>query len=385
MKTYDVIIIGAGASGLFAAASAHKRDKRVAILEMGQCPARKVMASGGGKCNITNDTVGFDKYFGNNPNFVRSAISKIKPSDILDWAKKHNIELFEKTTGRYFCTDGSQRVVDALISDIKNVKIYFNTKVTDITKTNNLFHILTENQTFIGHSVIIATGGTSFETLGVSDTGYKIAKKFGHKIVPVRPALCILSTDSIPHDFAGISMPVQITVGKHRICDDLLFTHNGIGGPAAYRTSVRDIPDGINIDFLPNIDILNVLKKSKTTNGKKTITKILGEYMPNKIAKWIAAGCDKNIADIKDNDLNKIANKIKFYQIKAENIKFYKMSCAEVVRGGVSTDEISSKTMESKLCKNLFFAGEVLDIAGDLGGFNLHWAWASGYIAGENA
>ena len=126
-------------------------------------------------------------------------------------------------------------------------------------------------------------------------------------------------------------------------------------------------------------------KKSKTTNGKKTITKILGEYMPNKIAKWIAAGCDKNIADIKDNDLNKIANKIKFYQIKAENIKFYKMSCAEVVRGGVSTDEISSKTMESKLCKNLFFAGEVLDIAGDLGGFNLHWAWASGYIAGENA
>lgn len=385
MNTYDIVIIGAGAAGLVAASVATARGKSVAVLEMGQSPARKVMVSGGGNCNITNDAVAYDRYFGENTKFVRSAISALKPTDVLDWAQKHNIKLYEKTRGRYFCTHGAKQVVDALIADADKAKFCFNTTVTDIIKTADKFHIHTTNNKFIAHSVIIATGGISFDSLGVSDIGYKIAKKFGHKIIPVRPALCALITNAIPHDLAGISMPVQIKIGADKICDDLLFTHNGIGGPAAYRASVRNLHDGIYLDCLPNTDILNIFIQTKKTNGKKSVANVLGDHMPNKVARWFAANINKNIADIKDSELKKLAENIKNFWIPAHNIKTANMAHAEVVRGGISTDEISSKTMESKLCTKLFFAGEVFDIAGDLGGFNLHWAWASGYTAGKNA
>ena len=378
MKRYDVIIIGAGAAGLSAAISALDMGKSVLVLEMGSAPARKVAASGGGRCNITNADVKFDRYFGTNPDFVRGALSRVTPDNVLSWCKKHRLELEEKTTGRYFCADGAMGVVNALMRDAKNATIIYNTKITDVKKVNERFVI----NDFVAKSVIVATGGTSFATLGVSDAGMKIAKDFGHKIVPVRPALCALKIAGAQSELAGISLDAEIKIGKKVLRDSMLITHFGIGGPLAYRASLYDLSNGFYLNLMPKVDVLQFLKDKKKQSGKKNLSSVLAEQLPQRIAKLLANADDRNIADMPDKELEKIAQKISNYFVGGEKISWHGLSSAEVVRGGVDTREISSKTMESKLCSGLFFVGEVLDIAGDLGGFNLHWAWASGHVAG---
>jgi len=381
MKQFDIIIVGAGAAGLSAAAAAIKRNKSVAILDMGNAPARKVAVSGGGKCNITNDAVGADRYWGENPNFVRSAISRVTPANIRNWARYHGLELYEKTPGRYFCKDGADAVVRALIDDARGATFLTNVQVEKIIKVNNMFHV----NNLWAKSVVLATGGISFPILGVSDYGYKIAKAFGHKIVPPRPALCTINIAGIPQSMAGISLNAEIKIGKYVVQDSMLITHLGIGGPAAYRASVSDIEHGMIINMCPDVDVFTFLGNAKSRVGKKTIANVLSEILPDKVARWIVQNDNRRIADIKNADLKKYALMVNHWSIPAENIKLGGMKSAEVVRGGVATDNISSKSMESKLCAGLFFAGEIIDIAGDLGGFNLHWAWASGWVAGNNA
>ena len=384
MTIYDVIIIGAGAAGLSAAISATENNKRVLVLDMGDCPGRKVAVSGGGRCNITNASVSHMRYFGENPNFVRGAIARISPNDILDWMNKHNIGYTEKTPGQYFCTTGADAVVNGLIHDCRNAEIKYNHTVSSVEKTNDLFVVSANGKKFSAKNLVITSGGTSFATLGVSDIGHKIAKFFGHKIVPIRPALCAISTTLFSSDLAGISIHAQITIGKEKINDDLLFTHFGIGGPATYRATVRDLSNGICINLCPDVNVYDVLHNAKHTNGRSTITNIISKFLPLRLARFITNNDNRNIADIKDNEIKIIAEKINNIKLNYKNIKLHNLQSAEVVRGGISTDDVSSKTMESKLCPGLFFAGEVLDIAGDLGGFNLHWAWASGRVAGQS-
>lgn len=385
MNKYDIIIIGAGAAGLMAAATAVARGKQVLVLEMANAPARKVMISGGGNCNITNTNATFNRYVGKNPQFTRGALATVTPADILNWANKNKLKPFEKTPGRYFCAAGANAVVNALINNVKGANILYNTPVTKVVKQQDKFTVLTSTAKFTADSVIVATGGISFDSVGVSDIGYKIAKDFGHKIIPVRPALCAIATSQTPNDLSGLSVNVQISVEKHKIQDDLLFTHFGIGGPAAYRASLFDMSDGFYIDFIPNTDITNIIYDAKQKNGRIKTTTLISQYLPIRLAKWLTNNNTQNIADLNKTDIQEIANKIHNFYINNSDIKMHNMKSAEVVRGGISTDDISSKTMESKICKNLFFVGEVLDITGDLGGFNLHWAWASGIIAGQNA
>lgn len=385
MKKYDVVVIGAGAAGLTAAATAHAHGRRVAILEMGDAPARKVMAAGGGRCNFTNLAAARDRYFGQNPDFVRGPLSRTTPNDILNWATEHNIQPEEKAAGQFFSANGAGAVVNALMKDAEKCDLITKCEVLGVTKPDNDFIIETTAGKFTAHSVILATGGVSFPTLGVSDKGYKIAKGFGHKIVPIRPALCAIATDAFSSELMGITLDAQIRIGRTVINDPLLFTHFGIGGPAVYRASLVDIADGIYIDLCPGIDICDWLRAQKKVAGRKNMANTLSAVLPARLAQWIAGGDTRNIADMKDCEVAAIANKINKIFIPANKIKLHGMQSAEVVRGGVSVDEISSKTMESKLCAGLFLAGEVLDIAGDLGGFNLHWAWASGRVAGENA
>ena len=383
MKQYDVVIIGAGAAGLAAAAVAVERGRRVAMFEMGNVPARKVMASGGGRCNITNSAVAYNRYFGENPNFVRGAIARVKPDDILNWARAHKIKLVEKDAGRYFCANGAQDVVNALLRDAHGTDIFVKTTVTDINPHSGNFTVSTAHGDYLAQSVIIATGGVSFATLGVSDFGHKIAKKFGHKIIPVRPALCAIATNTFSPELAGISVNAQITVGKEKIKDSMLFTHFGIGGPAIYRATVRD-QDNLIINIAPDVDVFECLRNAKTSDGRKTVAGILSGILPVRVAKWICPDT-RHIADFRNDELAQIAGRINNIFISRKDIKLHNLASAEVVRGGVDTSQISSKTMESKLCPGLFFVGEVLDVAGDLGGFNLHWAWASGRVAGQNA
>lgn len=383
MKKYDVIIIGAGAAGLSAAAVALSRGRRVAILDMGNVPARKISVSGGGRCNFTNNAVAANRYFGNNPDFVRSAIARVKPNDILNWARQNNIKWTEKSPGQYFCVDGANVIVDALMHNARGADIWTSTVVTGVSRNLTGFLIQSDQGDFAAQSVIVATGGISFSALGVSDIGYKIAKQFGHKIIPVRPALCAIATHVFASDLSGISVDTEICIGREKIRDYMLFTHFGVGGPAIYRATVRDFND-IIINMAPDTNIFDILRRAKTSNGRKSVAGILSETLPNKLAKWICSA-PGHIADYKDSELQKIAEKVNHVVIPRNDITLHGMPSAEVVRGGVDTSQISSKTMESMICPGLFFAGEVIDIAGDLGGFNLHWAWASGRVAGENA
>lgn len=381
MKIFDTIIIGAGAAGLMAAIQLTQRKKSILILDMGDNPARKVAISGGGNCNFTNMRADYTHYFGKNPRFVMSALSQFSPRDTLNWVKSHDIEYVEKEPGRYFCKNGANEIVNGLLCDIGNTPIKYNTNVIDLEKTGDIFVMKTDNGVFNALSVIVATGGVSYPHLGVSDIGQKIAKKFGHKIEPVRPALCAIKTKSFGTDLAGISLPVEITVGKQKIADNLLFTHFGIGGPAVYRATVINSKEMV-INFAPEIDAFETLKNVKQKNGKKSVSNIIATILPNKLAHFL---CDdtRNIADIRDSELKQIANTINHFEINDGTAIGFQS--AEVMIGGISTDKISSKTMESVLCAKLYFVGEVLDVAGDLGGFNIQWAFSSGFVAGNNA
>lgn len=385
MKKYDVMIIGAGASGMAAAHAALARGRSVAVIDMGDVPLRKVAASGGGRCNFTNAAATRNRYFGENPDFVRGPLARVTYSDVLDWAREHNIAWTEKNVGQYFCADGAGAIIDALMADARGAKIIQNDAVESVDFTGGQFIIHAASGEYGATSVIVATGGVSFPTLGTSDIGYKIAKHFGHKIVPVRPALCAIATGVFPDTLAGVSLPVEITIGRDVITDDMLFTHVGIGGPAVYRATVRNSDADWIINLMPNANTFDILSRAKRTDGRKNVATILGQYMPARVAQWIARGDVRNIADIRDTDLRQIAERTQHIIIARDAYKYHGLRSAEVVRGGVATDQISSRTMESKLRSGLFFAGEVIDIAGDLGGFNLHWAWASGTIAGENA
>lgn len=381
MKIFDTIIIGAGAAGLMAAIQLTQRKKSILILDMGDNPARKIAISGGGNCNFTNMRADHTHYFGKNPRFVMSALSQFSPRDTLNWVKSHDIEYVEKEPGRYFCKNGANEIVNGLLCDIGNTPIKYNTNVIDLEKTGDIFVMKTDNGVFNALSVIVATGGVSYPHLGVSDIGQKIAKKFGHKIEPIRPALCAIKTKSFGTDLAGISLPVETTVGKQKIADNLLFTHFGIGGPAVYRATVINSKEMV-INFAPEIDAFETLKNVKQKNGKKSVSNIIATILPNKLAHFL---CDdtRNIADIRDSELKQIANTINHFEINDGTAIGFQS--AEVMIGGISTDKISSKTMESALCAKLYFVGEVLDVAGDLGGFNIQWAFSSGFVAGNNA
>jgi len=381
MKIYDAIIIGAGAGGLKAVAELYARKKSVLIIDMGDKPARKVAVSGGGKCNFTNMAADFTRYFGKNPRFVKSALAQFSPNDTLNWAKKHNIKYYEKEPGRFFCINDANDIVNALLKDIGDTEIKYNTSLIDVVKDNDIFTIKTNHGDFKSESLIVATGGISYPNLGVSNIGHIIAKKFGHKIEPVRPALCAMKTSAFDSSLSGISLPVEIKIEKHIISDDLLFTHFGIGGPAVYRASLFDA-NNFTINFTPNTNIENVLLNAKRKNGKRSLTNVVAEILPQKLARFICKNDTRNIADYKDAEIKEIAKQITHFEIN--DAKPIGLQSAEVTGGGISVDKISSKTMESLLCPKLFFVGEVMDITGDLGGFNLQWAFSSGFVAGNN-
>lgn len=382
MKTYDVIILGAGAAGLMAAAQLSSRKKSVLIIDMGETPARKVAVSGGGNCNFTNIAADFSHYFGKNPRFVMSGLAQFSPKDTLDWVRKHNIKYIEKEPGRYFCKNGAMDILNALLADIGDTDIKYNTNIIGAMKQDKVFTVKTNRGDFCAKSLVVATGGVSYPHLGTSNIGHVIAKSFGHKIEPIRPALCAMKTSTLDSGLAGISLPVEIKAGQRVINDSLLFTHFGIGGPAAYHLSLSQ-ESKLTINFAPNLDVFATLKSAKQTNGKRGLVGIVATFLPHKLAAFLCGTDTRNIADFRDSELKTLVNKITAFEI--QDARAVGFESAEVTFGGVSTDKISSKTMESKFCDGLYFAGEVIDIAGDLGGFNLQWAFSSGTVAGKNA
>lgn len=391
MKSYyQAVIIGAGASGLFCAIEAAKRGRTVLVIEHESLAGRKIFVSGGGHCNFTNRTVSASYYLSQNPAFCISALKRFSSIDMLDWMDRHNIVYHEKGQGQLFCQGPAQQVIRALLDDCEryHVQIAFKTKVQDIKKTER-FEVMTKREVIVAESLVIATGGLSYHALGASNLGYRVAKQFKLNIVSPRPGLVPLQLsvqeNSLCEKLAGVSFLVGVCIRKQSFSDQLLFTHQGLSGPAILQiSSYWQMNDALEIDTLPEINLAEYLKKERLHRPKKTIKTCLCELLPKRFVmayaqnkKWI----DQPLADCADPLLESIATYFHHWILHPTGTLGY--TKAEVTLGGIDTQELSSKTFESKKVPGLYFIGEVIDVTGQLGGYNLQWAWSSGYCAGQ--
>ncbi len=385
----DVIIIGAGASGLMAAAVCGRRGRSVLVLDHSEQVGAKILVSGGGRCNFTNQHVAAEHYVSSNPQFCRSALARFTPRDFLSLMEQHHILYNEKEAGQLFCQTNSRAVLTMLLKecDKAGARILPGHRVSKIEKTGH-FSVTTDHGTFESQSLVIATGGLSYANLGATDLGHRIAKQFGLTIVPPKPGLVplTLSADELRalRELAGISLDTIVSCGRSSYRGNILFTHRGLSGPAILQVSSSWTPgERIVIDLLPDIDIYAVFQKKRSS--KVEMQNLLAAYFPKRFAQ---AWCERYIISkplnhYSDKDLRMIAEKLHAWELAPAGTEGYKV--AEVTVGGVDTRELSSKTMEARTAPGLYFIGEVVDVTGELGGYNLHWAWASGHAAGEVA
>ncbi len=385
----DVIIIGAGAAGLMCAIESGKRGRSVLILDHAKKTGSKIRISGGGHCNFTNINVSPDKYISLNPHFCKSALSRFTPHDFIAMLENHGIKYHEKEPGQLFCNESSAEIVNMLHKECKEtgVEIRLTCHISGIKKDAS-FVISTNLGTFQSESLVIATGGLSYPELGTTGFGHTIARKFGIRVTPVKPALVPLTFSKkdlgIFGELSGISINASVSCNRREFRGDILFTHRGLSGPAVLQiSSYWNQGDSIIINLLPSIDAYELFVAKQ--QSKMEMKNFLPQYLPKRfIQKW----CDlyiqpKPICQYTDRELNKIARQLQFWEIKPAGTEGYKK--AEVTLGGIDTDELSSKTMAAKKVAGLYFIGETVDVTGQLGGYNLHWAWASGYAAGQYA
>ena len=387
---YDVIIIGAGAAGLMCSFEAGKRGKKVCLLEHSSKIAEKIRISGGGRCNFTNLFSTDNNFISDNKHFCKSAFAKYTQNDFIDLVKKHNIQFFEKKLGQLFCIKSAKDIIDMLVSECisQKVEIFINTKIQNLSKDENSYVVKTNKGTISSPSIVIATGGLSIPKIGATDFGYQIAKQFNLKVTELTPALVPLVFEKDILDFckslAGTSLNASIKINKTVFKEGLIFTHRGLSGPSILQISsywVKDSP--IKINLLPDQDIEVILKNRRISTPKQIVSKILSDYLPNKLSLAI---CDqlkvkKQIGDTSNQILKKVSNFVNNWTVVPSGTEGYKT--AEVTLGGVDTKEISSSTMECKKHPGLYFIGEVLDVTGHLGGHNFQWAWSSGFLAGQ--
>ncbi|MBI2092483.1 MAG: NAD(P)/FAD-dependent oxidoreductase [Deltaproteobacteria bacterium] len=386
---YDVIIIGGGASGLTCAIEAGRRGRKAAILEHSPKIGQKILISGGGRCNFTNLNISSKNYSSSNPDFCRSALARFTPEHFTALLDKHRIKFYEKEMGQLFCEKSSKEIVSMLKAECEKsgVKIFLDCKVKSITK-HNKFSLETGRGEFSAASLVIATGGLSYKDLGASDFGYAAAKQFGHSIVRCRPSLVplVFSKTVRPRfsGLSGISLNVSSSFKNRTFKGGMLFTRKGLSGPAILQTSLAwDGKNSVIIDLLPDLDILTAMKEAKCSGCKIILKNYLGRFLPNRLASALVDNESKRLCDISGHELAGIADKLHNWEIKPAGTEGYDV--AEVTAGGIDTNEISSKTFESKKINGLYLIGEVLDVTGELGGYNLHWAWASGFAAGQFA
>jgi hypothetical protein len=389
IKFYNTIIIGAGAAGLMCAISASKNGNKVLLLDAAKKVGEKIRISGGGRCNFTNLNITADNFLSQNPSFCISALKRFGTQDFLNLIHKHNISYHEKTLGQLFCDGSSQQIIDMLLDECKQggVEILLETKIENVQKDADNFSIKAIQEIFKCKSLVIATGGLSIPKMGATDFGYKIAKQFGLKITPPTPALVplTLSEEMLQHtrSLSGVSLEVVVACNKRKFKEGLLFTHKGLSGPAILQiSSYWQAGQEIVVNFAPDKDVFSWLVEERKTKPKQEIQNVLTTILPKSLVLFIMqqTKISGNLADLSNEKLKQIANKINSWKITPNGTEGF--AKAEVTKGGVSTDEISSKTFESKKVKNLYFIGEVLDVTGHLGGYNFAWAWASGNAAG---
>jgi predicted Rossmann fold flavoprotein len=376
MKIYDVAIIGAGAAGLMAAAGMNASNLSVLILEQNSQPAIKVKISGGGRCNFTNLNITADNYISNNKHFVKSSLAGFTANDFINLVKKHNIAYHEKTLGQLFCDKSSSQIIQMLLDESCNAELLLNCVVNDVSKSEN-FTIETSLGCFTAKKLIIASGGLSIPKLGVSDLAYKIAKKFDINIINTSPGLVPLLYNKTKglEELAGISIDANVAYKKQNFRENILFTHKGLSGPAILQISSyleNFNQKKIMMNLLPNIEI-NI-----DDFLDNNISVMLKKYLPNRfIDNWFKVNFqDQKIINCKRKNLEQILQQLNNFEVEITNSEGFDK--AEVTKGGIDTNELSSQNMEAKKVKNLFFIGESVDVTGWLGGYNFQWAWSSG-------
>jgi hypothetical protein len=392
VKSFDVVILGAGAAGLMCAAVAGQRGRSVLLLEQGHAPGEKIRISGGGRCNFTNLHTSPQHFLSQNPRFCVSALSSYTQHDFIALVEKYHIAWHEKTRGQLFCDGSAKQIVDMLIQECRSadVQLRFGVRSPAVAKLGDDFVVTTEQGELRCRSLVVATGGPSIPKMGASGFGYRLAEQFGLKIVPPRAALVPLTfaPEMLAQfaDLTGIAVDAVVSCGKASFEEALLFTHRGLSGPAILQISSywRDGVD-IVIDLAPQIDVLDALKAIRRDRPRLELATALGEFVPKRLAQTIAkrANGPDRLADFSDKALHLVAAAVKQWRVRPNGTEGYRN--AEVTLGGVDTSELSSKTLESRSVPGLYFIGEVIDVTGHLGGFNFQWAWSSGAAAGRSA
>ena len=394
MKQYDVIVIGAGAAGLMCASEAVKRKRRVLIIDKANKPGKKILVSGGGRCNFTNLFTDPEAYLSTNPHFCKSALSRYTQWDFITMLDKHKLSWSEKTLGQLFCDQKAPAVLQLLLDECRDVDMVFECSVDNITSQDS--YIVNSNQgNFQAQSLVVATGGASIPKMGATDFGLQVAKQFGLKSIAFKPALVPFTfsqkdIDRYFKDLSGLSLEVSISCNNQTFKEMALITHRGISGPAVLQiSSYWHKNNQIKIDLLPEINATDLLLNAQQERGTTALKTILSEHFSKRLAQRLAKALiskdlsEKTLGEINHSDLKEFAKVLNNWELTPSGTEG--MRTAEVCTGDVDTNELSSKTMESKNHKGLYFIGETVDVTGWLGGYNFQWAWSSGWAAGQVA
>jgi len=389
-KKVEVLIIGAGAAGMMCAIEAGKRGRKTLVIDHAKKLAEKIRISGGGRCNFTNMDIQPKNYLSENPHFCKSALKRYTNWDFISLISEYGITYHERDHGQLFCDDSAQQIIDMLSDECKKAgaAIRINTKVEGVSQRDNGFLVLSDEDEIECEHLVIASGGLSIPKIGASNFGLRQAELMGLNVIHPRPALVPFTFDHDTREqldgFAGIALDVVVKCGKAEFKEALLFTHKGISGPAVLQLSSYWTPgEEVLIDLVPDINVFERLKQAKSDQPKQEAKTFLSTLLPKRLAHRLSelAGCSGKMAELSDKKLQDLANRVNNWALLPSGTEGYRT--AEVMSGGVDTNELSSKTFESKKIPGLFFIGEVVDVTGHLGGYNFQWAWASGYCSGQ--
>ncbi|MDT0575787.1 NAD(P)/FAD-dependent oxidoreductase [Croceicoccus sp. F390] len=387
---FDVVVLGAGAAGLMCAAFAGQRGRRVLVLDHADRPGRKILISGGGRCNFTNIHTAPDRFLSANPHFHKSALSRYTAADFLALVESHGIAWHEKTLGQLFCDGSARQIVDLLLAecDRGNVVQRYDTSVTDVSHADGRFRVTAGERSWSAPCLVIATGGPAIPKLGASGFAYDLARRFGLKVVEPRPALVPLTlggTEALFRELSGVSAPVIARSGPAAFTEAALFTHRGLSGPAILQvSSYWRKGEPISVDFLPGRDA-GWLLAAKRNTPRAALRAMLRDELPERLAQAL---CDRlgaelmlphDIGNMSDAALRKAEERLRQWQFCPTGSEGF--AKAEVTAGGISTAELSSRTMEARRMPGLYAIGEAVDVTGWLGGYNFQWAWASAMAA----
>ncbi|MEO1303453.1 MAG: NAD(P)/FAD-dependent oxidoreductase [Pseudomonadota bacterium] len=395
LKHIDVLVLGGGAAGLFCGARAAQRGRSVWVLDHSKKPGEKIRISGGGRCNFTNLETAPERFISENPHFAKSALARYTPWDFCSLMAEHNLTWHEKTLGQLFCDQKSRAVIDMLLTELEDAggQLMLETTIHGIEPIDGKFLIQTSLGEIQAESVVIATGGLSIPKIGASGFAYKIAEQFGHRIIPTRPALVPMTfTDQHKSAFAelsGVSIPVEAHAQSGpSFVEQMLFTHRGLSGPSVLQVSSYWMQgEAIQFDLLPGQNALTLIKQAKDQAPKQPVSQFLAQVFPARFANYfqdaLALPSGARLAELSNHAVDMMAQTLKSWSLKPAGTEGWRT--AEVTAGGVATDALSSRTMESQIQPGLFFIGECVDVTGWLGGYNFQWAWASAAAAAEVA